>query len=82
MTLPRCQCGRKAIAIAPGAAPVYAPGDILVDHGTRAQAWCRACAKAQGWLAEPVGPTIAAACATPRSARKLAATGKRKGKGT
>ena len=34
MTLPRCQCGRKAIAIAIGAAPVYARSVISWSIGT------------------------------------------------
>jgi hypothetical protein len=79
MKLPRCQCGRKAISVAPGGEPVYAPGGILVDRGARAQAWCRACAEAQGWLAAPERASVAA---TPRSARKTAVAGRSQAKGT
>jgi len=78
MTLPRCRCGRKAISIAPGTAPTYAPGHFLAERGKRSEAWCKRCAEARGWLAAPEGPTIAAACSAPRSARRTPATGKGK----
>jgi len=68
----RCACGRKAMTFAPGSAATYAPGHILLDRGARAQAWCKRCAEAHGWLVEPERATIAAACATPRSHRKSA----------
>ena len=60
------------MTIAPGSAPTYAPGGILIERGEPARAWCRACAEAAGWLAAPKRASIAAACAMPRSARKTA----------
>ena len=50
MSLPRCRCGRKAVAFAPGQAPAQAPGGFLVDRGTKPGAWCARCCVARGWL--------------------------------
>jgi len=74
--IPRCACKRKAITVSPGSAPVYAPGGIVIERGTKIEAWCAACAAARGWLVAPAAAKVAAACSTPRSARKAAASGR------
>jgi len=72
MTLPRCRCGRKPLTYAPGSPPTYAPGGILIAAGRPVEAWCQRCAAARGWLVAPTAAKAAAACPTPRSARKTA----------
>jgi hypothetical protein len=39
--IPRCRCGRKAIAVSPGSEAIYAPGHILVTRAKPAKAWCK-----------------------------------------
>jgi hypothetical protein len=58
------------MAFAPGGEASYAPGHVLVERGARAQAWCRACAEARGWLAAASAGKATAACRTPPAPRK------------
>jgi len=77
--LPRCRCGRKAATFAPGAAPDYAPGRILINRGWPVQAWCLACAARHGWLERPraMAATITPAVRkAPRSASRAPAKAK------
>jgi len=70
--IPRCRCGRKAIAVAPGSEAIYAPGGILVTRAKPAMAWCKVHAAARGWLQPAEAMPMAAACRTASSHRKQA----------
>ena len=66
------------MAFAPGGKASYAPGGVLIDRGAPAKAWCARCAEARGWLAAPSAGKATAACRTPSTPRKTAATKGRK----
>jgi hypothetical protein len=81
--LPRCRCGRKAIAFTPGDAPARAPGGVLIERGQPVRGWCLACALRHGLLQRPKAAAAAnppAKLTAPRGASRAPATGKAKGR--
>jgi hypothetical protein len=79
--LPRCRCGRKAIAFTPGESEDRAPGGVLVKRGQPVRGWCLACALRHGLLQRPkaVAAAIAPAKVTaPHGASRAPANGKTK----
>ncbi len=56
--MPRCECGRKAITFSPGVDAVLTPGNITIFRAVPDRAWCESCAKARGWLVEPVAKVL------------------------
>ena len=56
--IPRCRCGRKAVAVAPGSVTSYAPGHVMIERGKPVRAWCQRCAEARGWLVDPARTVV------------------------
>jgi hypothetical protein len=73
VTLPRCRCGRKAVAVAPGSVTAYDPDHVLIERAKPLRAWCQRCAEARGWLVAPGAMIVRGKAAAARSSPRAAA---------